>query len=80
MTDGSRILCYYLGFVFLVFTVIINNKPRILILMICVCQRWLLWQQAVIKMANISLFSPIRISRVIVGEVFSNLAFYLKLR
>ena len=56
MTDGSRILCYNLGFVCLVFTVIINNKPRILILMLCVRQSWLLWQQAVVKIANISLF------------------------
>ena len=56
MTDGSPILCYYLGFVFLVFKVIINNKPRFLVLMISVRQKWLLWQQAVVKIANISLF------------------------
>ena len=53
MTDGSRVLCYKLE---VVFTVIISNKPRIVILIICVHQRWLLWQQAVVKIANISLF------------------------
>ena len=75
MTNESRILCYSLGFVYLVFTVIIHNKPRILILILVVGQSWLLWQQAVVKILHFAIFHLLKgISRVTVGKISSNLA------